>query len=207
MILAEKIKLLRKEKGYSQEMLAEKCKVSRQAISKWEADIALPETDKLPILSKLFQVSIDFLLIDSMEFDNIKTVHSCHANYNNNKTDSNLIKYDGVIIKESIKNELILDYVTIHKVELWKTDGTPKYWTALFFSSQEENFPQKLSQALFSKEDNLNWFADMKLDNAKIIVFKNKVLSYEIGNLLEKEKVCDECRKMGISDNEMNWDE
>lgn len=207
MILAEKIKLLRKEKGYSQEMLAEKCGVSRQAISKWEADIALPETDKLPILSRLFQVSIDFLLIDSMEFDTIKTVHSCHSNYNSNKTDSNLIKYDGVIIKESIKNELILDYVTIHKVELWKTGGIPKYWTALFFSSQEEDFPKKLSQSLFSEEDNLNWFVDMKFNNTKIIVFKNKVLSYEIGNLIEKEKVCDECRKMGISDDEMNWDE
>ncbi|MFL0253147.1 hypothetical protein ACJDT4_22335 [Clostridium neuense] len=142
-----------------------------------------------------------------MKFDTIKTVHSCHSNYNSNKTYSNLIKYDGVIIKESIKDELILDYVTIHKVELWKTGETSKYWTTLFFSSQEEDFPKKLSQALSSEEDNLNWFVNMKFDNTKIIVLKNKVLSYEIGNLLEKEKVCDECRKMGISDDEMNRDE
>ena len=62
MKLAEKIQLLRKKSGYSQEILAEKCGVSRQAISKWEADIALPETDKLILLSNLFYVSIDILL-------------------------------------------------------------------------------------------------------------------------------------------------
>ena len=52
MKLSEKIQLLRKENGYSQEELAELCGVSRQAISKWEADVALPETDKIILLSK-----------------------------------------------------------------------------------------------------------------------------------------------------------
>ena len=62
MKLSEKIQLLRKENSYSQEELAAICKVSRQSISKWEADIALPETEKLIILSNLFQVTVDVLL-------------------------------------------------------------------------------------------------------------------------------------------------
>ena len=44
MKLSEKVTELRKANGIAQEELAEKCNVSRQAISKWEADIALPET-------------------------------------------------------------------------------------------------------------------------------------------------------------------
>jgi len=52
-----------------------------------------------------------------------------------------------------------------------------------------------------------NWFVDFKAGNEKYIVFKDKVLKYQIGNQEEKELVCAECRKMGISDEEMNWSE
>jgi len=53
----------------------------------------------------------------------------------------------------------------------------------------------------------LNWFVDFKAGNIKYIVFKDKILKYHIGNQMEKEYVCNECRKMGISDNEMKWPE
>ena len=43
--------------------------------------------------------------------------------------------------------------------------------------------------------------------NEKYIVFKEKVLKYQIGNQAEKEDVCAECRKMGNPDREMNWSE
>ena len=46
MKLAVKIQYLRKENGYSQEELAEICGVSRQSVTKWESDIALPEIEK-----------------------------------------------------------------------------------------------------------------------------------------------------------------
>ena len=61
MKLSEKIQLLRKDIGYSQEQLAEICGVSRQSVSKWEADIALPEIEKILILSRVFKTSIDVL--------------------------------------------------------------------------------------------------------------------------------------------------
>ena len=47
MKLSEKIVRLRKSRGMTQEEMAERCAVTRQSISKWEADIALPETEKL----------------------------------------------------------------------------------------------------------------------------------------------------------------
>lgn len=53
---------IRKEKGLSQEELADKLGVSRQAVSKWECGEASPDTDKLILLSRLYGISIDELL-------------------------------------------------------------------------------------------------------------------------------------------------
>lgn len=64
MNLGEKIYKLRKEKGLSQEALAEQLGTTRQAISKWENNQGFPETEKLLQLSNVFEVSTDFLLKD-----------------------------------------------------------------------------------------------------------------------------------------------
>lgn len=62
MTIGQRIAERRKQLGLSQESLGEKMGVSRQAISKWEADGALPEIDKLISLSKLFGVTVGWLL-------------------------------------------------------------------------------------------------------------------------------------------------
>ena len=62
MTVGEKLSKLRKEYNYTQEQLADILGVSRQSISKWESDIAYPETDKLVKMGKLFECSMDYLL-------------------------------------------------------------------------------------------------------------------------------------------------
>jgi Predicted transcriptional regulators len=62
MTFGEKLKVLRKEQGYSQEELAQHLDVSRQAVSKWESDRGTPETEKLLQISNLFGVTLDYLL-------------------------------------------------------------------------------------------------------------------------------------------------
>ncbi len=62
MTLGEKTSKQRKELNYTQEQLADILGVSRQSVSKWESDIAYPETDKLIELGKLFDCSMDYLL-------------------------------------------------------------------------------------------------------------------------------------------------
>ena len=64
MKLHEKIYYCRKKAGYSQEEMAEKLGVSRQAVSKWETGEAVPELAKFTAISKLFNVSTDWLLCD-----------------------------------------------------------------------------------------------------------------------------------------------
>lgn len=69
MKLGEKLSKLRKANNYTQEQLADLLGVSRQSISKWEQDIAFPETDRLIQMSELFHCSLDYLLKDNMESD------------------------------------------------------------------------------------------------------------------------------------------
>lgn len=66
MTFGEKLSNLRKELNYTQEQLADILGVSRQSISKWESDIAFPETEKLIKISKLFSCSVDYLLNDDV---------------------------------------------------------------------------------------------------------------------------------------------
>ena len=66
MILADKIIRLRKKNGWSQEELADKMNVSRQAVSKWEAAQTTPDLEKILQLGNLFGVTTDYLLKDEL---------------------------------------------------------------------------------------------------------------------------------------------
>lgn len=67
MILADKIMMLRKKNGWSQEELANQLSVSRQSVSKWESAQSVPELEKILTMSKLFGVTTDYLLKDDLE--------------------------------------------------------------------------------------------------------------------------------------------
>ena len=67
MILADKIIRLRKKNGWSQEELAQKMQVSRQAVSKWEGAQTIPDLEKVLLLGSLFGVTTDYLLKDEIE--------------------------------------------------------------------------------------------------------------------------------------------
>lgn len=201
MKLSEKISQLRQSKGLTQEDLAAICNVSRQSISKWEADIALPEIEKLLILSNAFQVPLDVLLKDDLAVNSIKDVHTCGDSIIQGRKE---FLYEGILIKESLADENVLDDLTVHKIELWNTGGKPKYWTVLFFTSAEPSFPEHIRKAI-TPED--NWFVDFKADNVKYVVFHDLILKYTIGNAAEKEAVRARCRELGIPDAQLQWPE
>lgn len=67
MTIGDKLSELRKQKGFSQEHVASLLNVTRQSVSKWENNIALPETQKLIELSSLYEVSLDYLVKDDLE--------------------------------------------------------------------------------------------------------------------------------------------
>ena len=67
MILADKIMNLRKKAGWSQEELANQLNVTRQSVSKWESAQSVPDLDKIIGLSRIFEVSTDYLLKEELE--------------------------------------------------------------------------------------------------------------------------------------------
>ncbi len=109
----------------------------------------------------------------------------------------------GVIIKETLTDELFLDNLIIEKVEVCKTnDNEIKYWTLIFFKSETADLPQLLSEAIID-----GWFADMKQGDIKYIIFRHCVYYYTIGNEVEKNQVLCELKKRGIPDEQFNWEE
>jgi transcriptional regulator with XRE-family HTH domain len=112
-MLGEKIHQLRKAKGLSQEELASQLTISRQAISKWELGEAMPDTDNIVQLSKLFGVSTDYLLNDDIEISNAPTsAHTIEpSSGEQSNTDKNIAEENAQT--ESQKQPLIWDIACI----------------------------------------------------------------------------------------------
>lgn len=73
MIFSEKLQVIRKNKGFTQEELAEKLNVSRQAVAKWEAGQVYPDISNLIQISNIFNVTVDYLVRDQECMLNIDT--------------------------------------------------------------------------------------------------------------------------------------
>ena len=113
MKLSDKIIQLRKSNGWSQEDLAEKLKVSRQAISRWEGAAAQPDATNILQLSKLFGVTTDYLLNDEYESDNdLPKVKEVESNW------IHLIMICMITLEVMI---LIIQFITtiIYKIHSW----------------------------------------------------------------------------------------
>ena len=78
MNIADRIQNLRKVNGISQEELADKVGVSRQAVSKWESEQSVPDIDRIIIMSEYFDVTTDYILkgIESQKQGNEKAVNA-----------------------------------------------------------------------------------------------------------------------------------
>ena len=117
MNFAEKLLELRTQSGYSQEALAEKLNVSRQAISKWEIGTTLPETEKVIAISDFFEVSLDYLLKDHIRSDSNESLDRMVLKFLGSAQDMKYISeelvdimQDGVIDeKERARIESIFD--------------------------------------------------------------------------------------------------
>ena len=83
MNMANRIRDLRKQKGISQEELADKIGVSRQAVSKWESEQSVPDLDKIIIMSEYFEVTTDYILkgIEHVSTTNKNTMYPLYFGF------------------------------------------------------------------------------------------------------------------------------
>ena len=105
--IANKLLQLRKEKGLSQEQLAQKLGISRQAISKWERAEASPDTDNLIELAKLYDISLDELLLHEPSSKEKNDNEETKDNYTH-------VGFDGIHVKDHKGDEVHVSWDGIH---------------------------------------------------------------------------------------------
>lgn len=88
MNIADRIQLLRKQKGLSQEQLADKIGVSRQLVSKWENEQAIPDMERIMILSEYFETTTDYLV---KGIEPTKPYENNHEKVQTSFLDSNIV--------------------------------------------------------------------------------------------------------------------
>ena len=109
--VAYRLVKLRKKYGYSQEELADKLGLSRQAVSKWERAEASPDTDNLICLAKLYGVSLDELLATDEDVDTIvkEQVRDDSKAESNTKNERVVINDDGIRVNKKDGSTVVID--------------------------------------------------------------------------------------------------
>lgn len=174
MTLGEKLKEIRKRFGLSQEQLAEIMNVSRQAITKWENDGGMPDVSNLQELSKVFGITVDYLLNDDNQLPALS------------------LKKE--LDKEKYKNKLTMYY------EVLKEHYPEPYEIFILSRSKKLTIPELLVDTLIAPEigpvstaeglSDLSPYYLVKKDNLKLLVnIKNWTLEViELPNNTNEKK-------------------
>ena len=121
MNFAEKLKELRKQKGISQEQLAEKIYVSRQAITKWESGNGIPDIENLIAISSLFNESLDSLLSEE------KSLISKHEFLYESRTEYDLDSPKKIDLRLGTAHEVIIEKTKDEKIQVLATSNKLNY--------------------------------------------------------------------------------
>ena len=119
--IANRLQQLRKQKGYSQEQLADELGISRQAVSKWERAEASPDTDNLICLARLYGISLDELLSTEESTASIRASVKEEKEEESKKEEKtgNEGKKKKIVISDDNGNEVHLD----KGIHLYDKDG------------------------------------------------------------------------------------
>lgn len=121
MSFAENLQSIRKEKQLSQEELAEKIGVSRQAISKWEQGSGYPEMEKLLMLSQELNVSLDYLMLGETRID--------ESNKNKSVTHKIIAPTGKITIKSFDGKSIVNCYKVLASQVMYNArSDEPQYW-------------------------------------------------------------------------------
>lgn len=122
--IANRLLQLRKEKGLSQEQLAQELGISRQAVSKWERAEASPDTDNLIQLAKIYDVSLDELLLhnpsdkkEATEESEEQVEYKTGINVESDDGDKVHVGFDGIHVREKHGDDVHITWKGIHVKE------------------------------------------------------------------------------------------
>ena len=133
MNFSDKLKDLRKSKNMSQEQLAEKLYVSRQAITKWENGTGLPDIENIVAISALFKTSLDDLLSEE------KSLMIKHEFIYESRTEYDLDEEKQLDIKIGAAHEVIVEKTADEKIQILLTSNKMNYLAQQVKVKIEEN--------------------------------------------------------------------
>ena len=152
MSIGEKIQALRKQRGMSQEQLADALSVSRQAVSKWETNESQPDIERLAEISDMFNVSVDYLI--KGEHSSHHTMHVRSEKMRSMRT-SRISFYVSTIHSSAIGVFLLLGFVWGLWHPGWLVFFIPPFLTRLLqhvMSKNEEDY-RAFEEAIVREDD------------------------------------------------------
>ena len=114
------------------------------------------------------------------------------------------MRFQGLLIKESLKDKGVLDAIHIIKVETWEAND-PAIWTAIYFdgdADQADSVAEKLSQALYP-----GWYCNIATGRDSFVVFSAKVFKYPRGDERGRSKAQEYGRLSGLPEDQLEWGE
>lgn len=119
------------------------------------------------------------------------------------------MKFKGLLLKESLKNEDILNEIEITKIDTWNVSNTadyqPKVWTAIYFEGEGEKadeMAEKFSDSLKPK-----WYANFSVGDKVYVIYPGKVFKYDKGDIQKKKEAEDYGKSLGIPESQLDWEE
>lgn len=202
MKFSEKLIELRKKNGLSQEELGNKINVSRQAVSKWESEQAKPEIDKVKEISKLFDVSIDYLVNDEIDNSQKSTEKKIRK-----KAKKVIIKV--ILIILAIYLVIVAYKFTVLLVYSIKANNIADYdnyniWISSMYSDKIKNeYWEDIEDIIYSNNIEIRTVYDDKLKDDSYIEYKNskEKTAYCLSYDYELEKYVYEDLKKSNEDN------
>ncbi len=113
----------------------------------------------------------------------------------------------GFVIKESLKDESLLNEIKIKKTETWKVEdvakNVPKVWTALTFEALDKN-SSKLAEHI-SNTIHPSFYVNFNTEEEQFIIFANKIFRYPRGDMEMRAQAQDYGSQIGIPKMQLEW--
>ncbi len=120
------------------------------------------------------------------------------------------MKFNGVLLKESLKDNAILGSLVITKEEKWDvnnaTEDQPKQWTALYYEGKGTDAVEIANELSKSLQEG-KWYTNFSTNDKEFIIFPGKVFTYEKGDSSSATAAKEHGRSIGIPESQLDWDE
>lgn len=117
--------------------------------------------------------------------------------------------FTGLLLKESLQDERVLDLVRVAKIEVWDVEnaenGQPEQWTAVSFEGDGDR-ADEVAGAL-SRVIKPEWYANFSTETHVYVLFENRVFRYAKGDKQAREEAQAYALSVGIPESQVDWGE